>query len=130
MTLAAAGGWPAWSAVALGAVVGAWGRYALAVWLNDPARPVAVGTWVANLVGALLIGLAAAWLARHPDLTPLWRLFIMTGMLGALTTFSTFSLESLHLVLEGQWAWALGHTLMHVIGCFLAAAIGYRLLAA
>ena len=130
MSAASLGGWPAWGAVALGAVIGAWGRYALALWLNDPERPFALGTWSANLLGALVIGMVAGWLARHPDLSPLWRLFIMTGMLGALTTFSTFSLESLHLVLDGRWGWALVHLLMHVLGCFVAAAVGYRLLLA
>ena len=126
MSLAAGGGL-AWLAVAGGAVLGAWGRYALSLWLNDPERPLALGTWVANLVGALLIGLVAAWLMRHPELSPVWRLFLMTGFLGALTTFSTFSLESLNLLLTGQWGLAFAHTLMHVLGCLAAAALGYRM---
>ncbi len=122
-----AGGWPAWAAIGGGAVLGAWGRYALAVLFNDPSRPLALGTWVANLLGAFAIGLVAAWLLRQPDLSPLWRLFLMTGLLGALTTFSTFSLESLHLVMRGLWSVALVHTLMHVVGCLAAAALGFRL---
>lgn len=119
----------AWLAVGAGAVLGAWMRFALSLWLNDPQRPFALGTWVANVAGALAIGLVAAWLARHPALSPLWRMFVMTGLLGAMTTFSTFSLESLNLLMRGQWGWALAHSGLHVFGCLGAAALGYRILA-
>ncbi|MCL4745745.1 MAG: fluoride efflux transporter CrcB [Burkholderiaceae bacterium] len=121
-------GWPGFAAIAAGAVLGAWLRFALGAALNQVAPRLPLGTLAANLVGGLLIGAAVAWLARHPELSPAWRLFVVAGFLGALTTFSTFSIESLELLQRGDFAWAIGHTLVHVLGSLAAAAIGYRML--
>ena len=114
-------------AVGLGAVLGAWGRWALGIWLSGGDRLLPLGTLAANLAGGLLIGVAVAWFARHPDLDPAWRLFAITGFLGALTTFSSFSVESLGLIQRGAFGLALTHTALHLLGSLAAAAIGYRL---
>lgn len=116
-------------AVGLGAAGGAWIRWTLASLLNGLHPRFPIGTWVANLAGGLLIGAAVAWFARQPDLAPIWRLALVTGFLGALTTFSTFSAESLAMLQRGQWAWAFVHASLHLFGCVAAAAAGYRLLA-
>ena len=114
-------------AVGLGAVLGAWGRWALGIWLSSGERLLPWGTLAANLAGGLLIGAAVAWFARHPDLDPAWRLFAITGFLGALTTFSSFSVESLGLIQRGAFGLALAHTALHLLGSLAGAAIGYRL---
>ena len=122
-------GWPGFVAIAGGAVLGAWLRFVLGAALNQVVDQLPLGTLVANVVGGLLIGAAVAWLARHPELSPAWRLFMVTGFLGALTTFSTFSVESLELLQRGDYGWAIGHSLVHLFGSLAAAAIGYRLFA-
>ena len=115
------------AAIGAGAVAGAWLRWALALWLNPLHRYLPLGTWAANLLGGLLIGAALAWFARHPGLDPAWRLAGVTGFLGALTTFSAFSAESLALLHDGRFGWALLHTGGHVLGCLCAAAAGHHL---
>jgi len=122
-------GWAGLAAVALGAVIGAWLRLALGLALNQLSPNLPLGTLAANVAGGLMIGAAVAWLGRHPELSPLWRLFFITGFLGALTTFSTFSAESLELLQRGQPAWALAHTAVHLLGSLAAAALGFRLAA-
>ncbi len=116
-------------AVGVGAMLGAWGRWALGLWLNAGGRSLPLGTLVANVAGGFLIGVAVAWFARNPDLAPEWRLFAITGFLGALTTFSTFSIESFGLIARGAFGWALAHSALHLFGALAAAAIGYRLAA-
>ncbi len=113
--------------IAIGATLGAWSRYGLGLWLNSGSRILPIGTLVANLIGGLLIGLAIGWLDRLPDLDPAWRLFLVTGFLGALTTFSTFSMEAVLMLSRGQFGWALGHSVLHLAGSIGAAAIGLRI---
>ncbi len=115
-------------AVAAGAVLGAWSRWLLGLWLNRPGTALPLGTLAANLAGGLLVGMALAWFESHPDLSPAWRLFAVTGFLGALTTFSTFSAESLALVQRGELGAAVLHSAVHLLGCLAAAAFGWRLL--
>ena len=114
-------------AVGTGAVLGAWARWALGIWLSAAGRFVPLGTLAANLAGGLLIGMAVGWFTRHPDLDPTWRLFAITGFLGALTTFSSFSIESFGLIQRGAFGWALLHTALHLFGSLALAAVGYRL---
>lgn len=125
-------GWPgaSWVAVAgvgIGAAFGAWLRWGLSLLLNASHPNFPVGTWVANLIGGLLIGVSLAWFSRHPEIDAVWRLIAVTGFLGALTTFSTFSIESLLLLQKGQFGWAFLHSAAHLFGSLAAAALGYRL---
>ncbi len=113
-------------AVAAGAVLGAWLRWALGVALNGLSPTLPLGTLAANLIGGLLIGASLAWFSARPDLAPEWRLFAVTGFLGALTTFSTFSGESLSLVQRGELGAAALHSALHLLGCLAAAAVGFR----
>lgn len=116
-------------AVGVGAVLGAWLRWAIGIWLNVVHHALPLGTLLVNVVGGLLVGVAVAWFARNPDLVPEWRLFAITGFLGALTTFSTFSIESFGLIMRGAFGWAFAHSALHLFGSLAAAAIGYRLAA-
>ncbi|CAG2133572.1 fluoride efflux transporter CrcB [Cupriavidus numazuensis] len=119
-------------AVGIGAALGAWLRWAFSVMWNslNPALPY--GTLAANLLGGYLIGLAVGFFDSHPGLPPEWRLLAITGFLGGLTTFSTFSSEALANLMSGDYGWALLHLLSHLGGSLLFAALGlwtYRLLA-
>ncbi len=120
------------AAVALGAVFGAWMRWALSYWLNPRIEHLPLGTLTSNLIGGYLIGLAIAAFAAHPSVPPFWRLVLVTGFLGGLTTFSTFSAESVVLMQGAQWASAALHAVAHLGGSLLATVAGiatYRLLA-
>jgi CrcB protein len=116
-----------WLAIAVGATLGAWLRYGLHLVMNAIHSELPLGTLVANLGGGFMIGLAIAFFGNNPALSPVWRLFVITGFLGGLTTFSTFSAESMLLLQNGEYAWALGHTALHVIGsigfCFAGFAL-------
>ncbi|MCU0868724.1 MAG: fluoride efflux transporter CrcB [Burkholderiales bacterium] len=115
-------------AVAIGAVLGAWLRWALSLWLNGVHPAVPLGTWVANVVGGFVIGLAVAFFQARTDLPPEARLALVTGFLGALTTFSTFSAESVGLIERGAPGWALVHAAVHLGGSLAATAAGLALM--
>lgn len=119
-------GWPPALAVALGAAVGALLRWQAGLWFNPLWSGFPLGTLLVNLLGGLGIGLAMAWLGRHPDEG--LRLLLVTGLLGGFTTFSAFSAESLALIEKGDLGGALFHTLVHVIGALGCAAWGARLM--
>jgi CrcB protein len=91
-------------AVGLGAMLGAWLRWGFGVWLNPRFPGVPLGTLAANLLGGYLVGVAVAWISARPEIPPEWRLFIVTGFLGGLTTFSTFSANRGHVTREYGWA--------------------------
>ena len=110
-----------------GAGLGALLRWALGLRLNPIFPTVPLGTLAANLLGGLLIGLAVAWFNRHPGLPPEARLLIITGFLGGLTTFSTFSAEVTDLLLRGQYLWGLGAALAHLTGSLAMTAFGFAL---
>jgi CrcB protein len=116
--------WASFFAIGLGAAIGAWARWGLAVWLNPGHASLPLGTLAANLVGGYGIGLAVAWFSQHPSIAPEWRLFIVTGLLGGLTTFSTFSAEVVQLLGRQQYGWALGVTALHMLGSFAMTAAG------
>lgn len=89
-----------------------------------------LGTLVANLVGGGLMGMVLALVQGGAVLSPTLKLFLTTGLLGGLTTFSTFSAEGLHLLQRGEWGWFFVHAFAHVAGALLMAWAGYSLLAA
>jgi CrcB protein len=114
----------AFLAIGFGAALGAWLRWGLGLWLNPKFAMLPYGTLAANLLGGYLIGVAIAYFAQHPGLPPEWRLFAITGFLGALTTFSTFSAEIFTLVSRGQLAWAVGAASAHLFGSLACTALG------
>lgn len=122
-----------WLAVGLGAAIGAWLRWGLALWLGAAHGKVHLGTLAANLGGGYLVGLALGFFASYPTLAPEWRLFAVTGFLGGLTTFSSFSGESMLLLQRGEYGWALGHSAAHLLGslgCCFAGCATWRALSA
>ncbi|WP_411563999.1 fluoride efflux transporter CrcB [Pseudomonas shirazensis] len=110
--------------IAVGASLGAWLRWLLGMKLNALFPTIPPGTVVANMVGGYIIGLAIAFLAASPTLSPEWRLLIITGFCGGLTTFSTFSAETVALIQEGRMLWALGSISLHVVGSLAMTAAG------
>jgi CrcB protein len=111
-------------AVGIGAMLGAWLRWLLGVAFNHVLPAIPLGTLAANLVGGFLIGAAVQYVA-HDGAVPLeLRLFVITGFLGALTTFSAFSAESVALLSRAQFGWALAHTGAHLLGSLTMTALG------
>ena len=110
--------------IAIGSSLGAWLRWLLGMKLNALFPTIPPGTVVANMVGGYIIGLAIAFLAASPTLSPEWRLLIITGFCGGLTTFSTFSAETVALIQEGRLLWALGSISLHVVGSLTMTAAG------
>jgi fluoride exporter len=110
-------------AIGVGAVLGAWARYGLALWMNGRGW-LPWGTFAANAVGGLLVGLAIAYMAANRDVSPLLRLFFVTGFLGALTTFSTFSAEVTTLLLDGELVKGLLLAALHLFSSLLLTALG------
>ena len=114
----------AFLAVAVGAVLGAWSRWGLSTWLNPATPGLPAGTLVANLAGGYLVGVAVAFFGANPHLAPEWRLACVTGFLGALTTFSTFSAESVQLMMAGRYGAAALHSGAHLVGSLVATGLG------
>jgi CrcB protein len=106
-------------AVGFGAALGAWLRWGLSFWLNPRLPHFPLGTLTANLVGGYLIGLAVGFFAWRHDLAPEVRLFVVTGFLGGLTTFSTFSSEVTQLLLRGEYWTGFGLASTHLLGSLL-----------
>jgi len=111
-------------AIAVGASLGAWLRWLLGIKLNGLFPAIPPGTVAANMVGGYIIGVAIAFLAASPTLSPEWRLLVITGFCGGLTTFSTFSAETVALIQEGRLLWALGSVSLHVVGSLAMTAAG------
>jgi CrcB protein len=114
-----------WAAVGVGAAFGAWLRWGFSLWLAGRHAYVQLGTLAANLVGGYLIGIAIAFFAAYPSLSPEWRLFAITGFLGGLTTFSSFSGEAMTLLQRGHYGWALAHAALHLLGSIACCIAGY-----
>jgi CrcB protein len=114
----------AFLAVGMGAAIGAWLRWGLSLWLNPIYSNIPLGTLAANLGGGYLIGLAVAFFAQHPGLSPEWRLLLITGFLGGLTTFSTFSAEIFTLFARAQMGLGLAAIGLHVLGSLAMTGLG------
>jgi len=112
------------TAICAGASAGALLRWLFGTWLNPLWPSIPLGTVAANLVGGYLIGAAFAYFAGHPLLAPEWRLLVITGFLGGLTTFSTFSLEVVTAVQRGELAAAAAIVLLHLIGSLACTVLG------
>ncbi len=111
-------------AVGIGAALGAWLRWVLGIALNPLFPTVPMGTLVANLTGGYLIGMAVEYFTQHAGLPPEARLFIITGFLGGLTTFSTFSAEAVALLARAQYAWGAVLIGSHLLGSLFATVLG------
>lgn len=114
----------AFIAVGAGAALGAWLRWGLSSALNQVVPTLPLGTLASNLIGGYLIGIAVEVLVHHSVLTPEWRLFIITGFLGGLTTFSTFSAEAVHLLSRQDYGWAAALIAVHVTGSIVMTFLG------
>lgn len=112
-------------AISLGASVGALARWGLALWLT-PGGIIPWGTLAANLIGGYLIGICLAIFQSLPQLDPVWRLMLVTGFLGGLTTFSSFSAEVVTFLMEERYGLALGTAALHVLGSLLMTLAGIK----
>ena len=112
-------------AVGVGAALGAWLRWGLSTWLNPRVPSFPLGTLAANLVGGYLVGFAVAYFAARHALAPEVRLLVITGFLGGLTTFSTYSAEVVELLASGDYAAGAGLALAHLAGSFILTAAGF-----
>ena len=116
-------GW-AIAAICIGSCVGGLSRWTLGLWLSGSGALIPWGTLAANLIGGYLIGVAVAFFQAMPQLDPAWRLAVITGFLGGLTTFSSFSAEVIGLLLQQRYALALGMASVHVGGSLALTALG------
>ena len=112
-------------AISIGAAFGAVARWGLALWLT-PGGIIPWGTLAANLAGGYLIGICIATFQAMPNLDPVWRLLIVTGFLGGLTTFSSFSAEVVIFLMEARYGLALVTGLAHVAGSLLMTIAGVK----
>lgn len=112
-------------AIGLGAMLGAWSRWGLALWLNRGSDQFPIGTFIANMMGGYIIGVAIAVIAAHPEWPPSVRLFMVTGFLGALTTFSTFSAETLTFIEEARYSLAVFYVLISLVCSIALTALGF-----
>ncbi|MCZ7559337.1 MAG: fluoride efflux transporter CrcB [Burkholderiaceae bacterium] len=111
-------------AICAGASAGAVTRWLLGISLNAMFPTIPPGTLLANLIGGYLVGVAMAVFADHPGLAPEWRLLVITGFLGGLTTFSTFSAEVTTLIQQGRLLWATAAIGSHLVGSLALTVLG------
>ena len=116
-----------WSvmAICIGACLGALARWGLGLWLS-PGGLIPWGTLAANLIGGYLVGVCVAVFQALPALDPVWRLALVTGFLGALTTFSSFSAEVVGMLQQQRYALALGTAAVHLLGSLLLTIAGIK----
>ncbi|WP_114973203.1 fluoride efflux transporter CrcB [Rhodoferax ferrireducens] len=112
-------------AICIGASIGALARWRLGLWLN-PGAAIPFGTLAANLIGGYLVGVCVAFFQALPNLDPVWRLALVTGFLGALTTFSSFSAEVVGMLGQQRYALAFGTTAVHLFGSLLLTVAGIQ----
>jgi CrcB protein len=112
-------------AICVGACFGALARWGLGLWLN-PGTVLPLGTLAANLVGGYLVGVCVGVFQSLPQLDPVWRLLLVTGFLGALTTFSSFSAEVVGMLLQQRYVLALTTAAVHLLGSLLLTVAGIK----
>jgi CrcB protein len=112
-------------AICIGACLGALARWGLGLWLN-PGAAIPLGTLAANLIGGYLVGVCVATFQSLPNLDPVWRLALVTGFLGALTTFSSFSAEVVGMLGQQRYALAFGTSALHLFGSLLLTVAGIQ----
>ena len=115
------------ASLSLGASFGAPLRFLFEKYLNSVFSNVHLGTLSANLLGGFLIGIAFSFFAKNPNIAPEWRIFVITGFLGGLTTFSSFSAETTILLQQGHYSSALLVIGLHVVGSLILTACGFAL---
>ncbi len=115
----------AFAAIGIGAALGAWARWGLGLWLST-GTGLPWGTLASNLIGGYLIGVAIALFQAAPQLDPVWRLAIITGFLGGLTTFSSFSAEVVTMLMQQRLGLAAATAAVHVLGSMLLTLLGIR----
>ena len=116
--------WLSILAIFFGAGLGALLRAGFNLLTVSFASVIPMGTLLSNLVGGYLIGIAVAYFGNNPSLSPEWRLLVITGFLGGLTTFSSFSAEVVAFMQRGEITWALGTALVHLIGSLALTFLG------
>ena len=114
-------------ALLAGSLIGVTLRWLAQIVLNPVMPLVPLGTLLVNIVGGFVIGMAVAAFQGNPSWPPYWRVFVFTGVCGGLTTFSSFTSESMLLLQEGRPAWAFAHAAAHVFGALVACFAGYAL---
>ena len=112
-------------AICIGSSIGALARWGLGLWLS-PGAIIPLGTLAANLIGGYLVGICVAVFQATPQLDPVWRLALVTGFLGALTTFSSFSAEVVGMLGQQRYALAIGTTALHLFGSLLLTVAGIQ----
>ncbi|MCC6068089.1 fluoride efflux transporter CrcB [Ferrovum sp. PN-J185] len=110
--------------VGVGAALGAWLRWWLSMVLNPLLPTLPLGTLAANLIGGYLVGVAVAFFTERAGFPPEAKLFIITGFMGGLTTFSTFSAEAVALLMRAEYLWASLHVLIHLAGSLVMTGLG------
>ena len=110
--------------ISAGAAIGASLRWGLGLWLNSLFSSLAFGTLVANFIGCFLMGILVSVFWLFPQFSPEWRLFLVTGFLGALTTFSSFSGEVIELFFKEEWGNGLFVLVSHLVGCLIFTVLG------
>ena len=112
-------------AICVGACFGALVRWSLVLWLN-PGTTLPLGTLAANLIGGYLVGVCVGVFQSLPQLDPVWRLLLVTGFLGALTTFSSFSAEVVGMLMQQRYTLALATAAVHLLGSLLLTVAGIK----
>ncbi|BFU60810.1 MULTISPECIES: fluoride efflux transporter CrcB [Rodentibacter] len=119
--------WQSLLCVGSGAILGALGRWGLSQWLNPFFSSIAFGTLLANLIGCFLMGIVIAIFWQYPQVSTLWKLFIVTGFLGSLTTFSSFSGEVIEQLMSEKWFNGITVIFVHLFGGLICTILGILL---
>lgn len=118
--------WSGFFAVGIGGALGCWLRWGLGIALNPLFSSILLGTLAANLVGGYLIGAAVEFFVHQDSLPPEWRLFVIVGLLGGLTTFSSFSAEAVELMIDREFGWMLTLVAVHLTGSLAMTWLGIQ----